>query len=231
MVTPAPYVPATEPGGGPGPRVGRFGRKASVSSLLQQTVEAYHQDIGMTSSYRPVDNANPLAAHPAIDPARDPELTDREIETVMQYMRMLAPPTPGDLTASRLRGQTLFSTAQCVKCHLPTYHTGPHEIEALADRDVSLYSDLLLHDLGDALADNRPDGSADGHEWRTAPLWGLRMAREFLNGQLFLLHDGRAHSVDEAIRLHGGEATTARDTYLGFPAEDQAAMVDFVESR
>jgi CxxC motif-containing protein (DUF1111 family) len=109
--------------------------------------------------------------------------------------------------------------------------TGTHEIDALADRDVSLYSDLLLHDLGDALADNRPDGSADGREWRTAPLWGLRIAREFLNGQLFLLHDGRAHSVDEAIRLHGGEAAGAVNTYLAMPPEDRAALDDFVGSR
>src|SRR6185503_10951214 len=231
MVTPAPYVPATEPGGGPGPRVGRFGRKASVSSLLQQTVEAYHQDIGMTSSSRSVENVNPVASHPAVDPARDPELSDAEIENVMQYMRMLAPPAPGTSTASRERGQTLFTSAQCVKCHIPTLHTGSHEIETLANRDVALYSDLLLHDLGDVLADNRPDGSADGKEWRTAPLWGLRIAREFLGGQLFLLHDGRAHTVDQAVRYHGGEATAARDAYLAMPASDQAALVDFVESR
>ncbi len=231
MVTPAPYVPASEPGGGPGPRVGKFGRKASVSALLQQTVEAYHQDIGMTSSYRPVENVNPVASHPAVDPARDPELTDAEIQNVMQYMRMLAPPSPGASTPSRDRGQTLFTTAQCVKCHIPTLHTGPHEIEALANRDVTLYSDLLLHDMGDGLADNRPDGSADGKEWKTAPLWGLRIAREFLGGQLFLLHDGRAHTVDQAIRLHGGEATAAHDAYLAMPVQDQAALQDFVESR
>jgi len=150
---------------------------------------------------------------------------------VMQYMRMLAPPGPGEPSASRTRGATLFSTAQCSRCHVPTLHTGPHEIETLANRDVTLYSDLLLHDLGDALADNRPDGSADGKEWRTAPLWGLRVAREFLNGQLFLLHDGRARSVDQAIRLHGGEATAAHDAYVAMPAQDQAALVDFVESR
>ncbi|HZI89694.1 MAG TPA: di-heme oxidoredictase family protein [Candidatus Polarisedimenticolia bacterium] len=226
MVAPAPYVP------GGGVHVGRFGRKAAVSSLLQQTVEAYHQDIGMTSSYRPYENVNPVASHPAVDPARDPELTDAEIDNVMQYMRMLAPPAPGASTAARERGQTLFTTtAQCAKCHIPTLHTGPHEIETLANRDVTLYSDLLLHDLGDGLADNRPDGSADGKEWRTAPLWGLRVAREFLNGQLFLLHDGRAHTVDQAVRLHGGEATGARDAYLAMPASDQAALVDFVESR
>ncbi len=233
MVTPPAFVPSTEPGGGPGPRVGRFGRKAQTSSLLQQTVDAYHQDIGMTSSYRSVENVNPLASHapPGLDPARDPELSDAEIENVMQYMRMLAPPAPGPSTAQRVRGESLFQSAACAKCHMPTLRTGPHEIETLANRDVALYSDLLLHDLGPVLADGRPDGSADGTEWRTAPLWGLRIAREFLNGQLFLLHDGRAHSVDAAIRFHGGEATAARDAYLAMPPDDQAALVDFVESR
>jgi CxxC motif-containing protein (DUF1111 family) len=85
--------------------------------------------------------------------------------------------------------------------------------------------------MGDALADNRPDGSADGHEWRTAPLWGLRIVREFLGGDLLLLHDGRAHTVDEAVRLHGGEAAAARDAYFAMPVDDKAALVDFVESR
>jgi CxxC motif-containing protein (DUF1111 family) len=109
--------------------------------------------------------------------------------------------------------------------------TGTHEIEALSNKDAALYSDLLVHDMGDALADNRPDGSADGREWRTAPLWGLRIAREFLNGQLFLLHDGRAHSVEAAIQFHGGEAAASHDAFLALSPEDRAALIDFVESR
>jgi CxxC motif-containing protein (DUF1111 family) len=232
-VTPPAYVPATEPGAGPGARVGRFGRKAQVSSLFQQTIEAYHQDIGITSSSRPQENVNPLATHvvPGLDSASDPEVSGVQTNDVIQYMRMLAPPSPGESTPTRARGETLFAAAGCTSCHVPSMRTGPHEIEALSDRDVALYSDLLLHDMGDALADNRPDGSADGREWRTAPLWGLRIAREFLNGQLFLLHDGRAHTVGEAIVLHGGEADASRVAFLSMPSEDQAALVDFVESR
>jgi len=233
FVTPPAFVPATEPGGGPGPRVGRFGRKAQVSSLLQQTVDAYHQDMGITSSFRSVENTNPLASVvvPGLDQAPDPEVGGQQVNDVMQYMRMLAPPTPGEMTPRRQQGAALFAAAKCSSCHMPTLHTGTHEIEALADRDVPLYSDLLLHDLGDGLADNRPDGSADGHEWRTAPLWGLRIASEFLNGSLFLLHDGRAHSVEEAVRLHGGEATAARDAFAAMTSDDRAALLDFVESR
>jgi len=233
MVTPPGYVPATEPGAGPGLRVGRFGRKAQVSSLFQQTVVAYHQDIGVTSSALSSENVNPLAPSGLPDPDRapDPEVNDGQVNDVEQYMRMLAPPTPGEWTDQRRRGETLFASARCVVCHVPTMRTGAHDIEALSNRDVTLYSDLLLHDLGAGLADNRPDGDADGQEWRTAPLWGMRIAREFLNGQLLLLHDGRAHDVDQAIRLHGGEATAARDAFLAMPPADRAAVVDFVESR
>jgi CxxC motif-containing protein (DUF1111 family) len=232
-VTPKPYVPATEPGGGPGLRLGRFGRKAQVSSLLQQVVEAYHQDMGITSSYQPVDNVNPLApvGRSGADQAPDPEVGDGDLDAVVQYIRMLAPPSPGAWTDQRRRGEDRFRAAGCARCHTPSLRTGPHRIEALIDRDAPLYSDLLLHDLGDALADNRPDGSADGREWRTAPLWGMRLQREFLNGRLLLLHDGRAQSVETAIGLHGGEGAAARDSFLAMPPGDRAALLDFVESR
>jgi len=233
MVTPPAFVPATEPGAGPGLRIGRFGRKAQVSSLLEQTATAYHQDMGVTSSYFSSENVNPLTPPGLPDPDRapDPEVNDGQVNDVEQYMRMLAPPTSGEWTDQRRRGETLFASARCAVCHVPSMRTGAHEIEALSNRDVAIYSDLLLHDLGPSLADNRPDGDADGTEWRTAPLWGMRIAREFLNGQLFLLHDGRAHSVDEAIRLHGGEAAAARDAFIAMPPADQAAVIDFVESR
>ncbi|HEY3215018.1 MAG TPA: di-heme oxidoredictase family protein [Candidatus Eisenbacteria bacterium] len=229
-VTPAAYVPATEPGGGAGLRVGRFGRKAQVAPLLQQTVEAYHQDIGITSSYRPSDNLSPLAGMNP-DRARDPEVGNGEVSSVVDYLRMLAPPAPGEGTERRRRGEAAFATIRCGSCHVPVMRTGAHEIAALSYRDAALYSDLLIHDMGDGLADNRPDGDADGREWRTAPLWGLRIAREFLSGTLFLLHDGRAHTIEEAILAHGGEAAAIRDAFLALSAEDRAALVDFVESR
>jgi CxxC motif-containing protein (DUF1111 family) len=109
--------------------------------------------------------------------------------------------------------------------------TGPSPIAALDHQTVELYSDLLLHDMGDGLADGRPDGDADGREWRTTPLWGLRIMREFLNGHAFLLHDGRARTVADAIDAHGGEAAAARDAYRVLTAADRAALLDFVESR
>ena len=227
------WVPVRDPGGGRGPQVGRFGRKAQVSSLLQQVVEAYHQDMGLTSDFIPAENANPQggASARAVDPAPDPEIPTSEIEAVLEYVRMLAPPAPGEMTPTRIRGEELFGSIGCAACHVPVLPTGPHRIVALEGTTATLYSDLLLHDMGAGLADGRPDGGAAGSEWRTAPLWGLRVMRDFLGGDAFLLHDGRARSVEEAILLHGGEAERARGAYSALPAMDRAALLDFVESR
>jgi CxxC motif-containing protein (DUF1111 family) len=109
--------------------------------------------------------------------------------------------------------------------------TGSSPIAALSNRDVELYSDLLLHDMGPALADNRPDGQASGREWRTTPLWGLRLMRDFLDGRALLMHDGRAKSVEEAILMHGGEAQAARDRFAALPPALRRALLAFVESR
>jgi CxxC motif-containing protein (DUF1111 family) len=225
------FVPATEPGAGPSPKIGRFSRKAQVPALLQQVVEAYHQDMGITSSFRPQDNLNPLSTKPNPDHAPDPEVGGGELDAVMNYVRMLAPPAPGEWTDRRRQGEALFAAAKCATCHVPVMRTGTHEIEALSNRDVTIYSDLLIHDLGDGLADNRPDGSADGKEWRTAPLWGMRLVREFLSGDMLLMHDGRARSVEEAIGLHGGEADGARAAFQALTPDERAALIDFVESR
>jgi CxxC motif-containing protein (DUF1111 family) len=227
------YVPGTEPNGGTAKRIGRFGRKAQTSTILQQTVEAYHQDIGITSEFRPTENRNPAASTPieAHDLAPDPEIPTSTVQAVVHYLRVLAPPAPGEDTPSRNEGRALFTSVGCAQCHTPTLTTGSHRVAALANKPVTLYSDLLLHDMGNALADNRPDGSASGREWRTTPLWGLRLMRAFLNGQAFLLHDGRAKSVEEAILLHGGEGQRARNAFAALNAAQRAALLDFVESR
>ncbi|MGH7505455.1 MAG: di-heme oxidoredictase family protein, partial [Longimicrobiales bacterium] len=150
---------------------------------------------------------------------------------VLAYIRLLAPPAPGAMTERREEGERIFSAIGCASCHVPELQTGPGSIAALSHQPVRLYSDLLLHDMGEALADNRSDGDATGREWKTAPLWGLRVMRRFLNGDAFLLHDGRAHSVEEAIVLHGGEADGARRAFEGLSAAERAALLDFLESR
>ena len=233
MVRPAEFVPRSEPGAGPGSQLGRFSRKAQVSSLLQQTVEAYHQDIGVTSDFLPVENFNPQSsrADQGADVVADPELPATQVLAVVNYIRLLAPPAPGEDTEPRRRGRELFGQIGCASCHTPEFTAGPSPIPSMSGRPVVLYSDLLLHDMGEALADLRPDGDASGREWRTTPLWGLRLMRDFLNGDAFLLHDGRAATVEEAILLHGGEARSVRDAFDTLQEADRRALLDFVESR
>jgi CxxC motif-containing protein (DUF1111 family) len=230
-VEPAPWVPASEPGAGPGPQVGRFTRRARASTILEQVADAYHKDIGITSEFLPRENENLSATTPPIDAAPDPELPAAVIHSVVAYLRLLSPPEPGPLTESRRAGERLFREIGCAACHTPELRTGGHRIATLSDRPVRLYSDLLLHDMGDELADGVADGDATGREWRTAPLWGLRVMREFLAGSAFLMHDGRARSVAEAIGLHGGEASSSRARYRGLTVADRARLLDFVESR
>ncbi|HUH14115.1 MAG TPA: di-heme oxidoredictase family protein [Longimicrobiales bacterium] len=232
-VHPPAWLPTGQPGSGPGPRVGRFSRKAQVAGLVQQVTEAYHQDIGITSDFLPVENLNPAAAAQtsAADRVADPEIPASTVLAVVDYLRMLAPPAPGEETAARARGGALFREVGCASCHVPELRTGAHAIAALADQPVRLYSDLLLPDMGDELADGRVDGEAEGREWRTAPLWGLRVMRDFLNGDVFLLHDGRAHSIEEAVDYHGGEAAAARAAFRALSPEERSALVDFVGSR
>jgi CxxC motif-containing protein (DUF1111 family) len=213
--------------------VGRFSRKAQVGTLLQQTVEAFHQDMGITSDFLPEENVNPRSGADTrgADRVPDPEVSGATVRAVLDYLRFLAPPRAGDVTGERLRGREVFHEVGCARCHTPTLQTGPHAVQALSLQEVNLYSDLLLHDLGEALADGRPDGQADGREWRTAPLWGLRVMRDFLNGEAFLLHDGRARSVEEAVRLHGGEAAAVRRAFEALTEADRRALLAYVESR
>ena len=224
------FVPEREPGGGPGLKLGRFGRKAQNSNLLQQVTGAYLQDMGITSDFLPVENRNPRSsvALEALDRVIDPEIPSATVLAVTHYIRSLAPPAPG---SENPEGQTLFATIKCASCHVTSMQTGTSVVAALSNQSVRLYSDLLLHDMGDALADGRPDGSATGREWRTTPLWGLRLMRRFLDGHALLMHDGRAHSVEQAILLHGGEAKASRDAFAALTATQKRALLEYVESR
>jgi CxxC motif-containing protein (DUF1111 family) len=212
--------------------VGRFGRKAQVASLLQQVTEAYHQDMGITTDFLAVENVNPLASQTVVaaDHVADPELPASTVHAVTTYVRLLAPPAPGALTPQRAEGRELFTTVGCARCHVPQLMTGSSPIAALANQPANLFSDLLLHDMGPALADGRPDGQATGSEWKTPPLWGLRLVSRFLNGQMLLMHDGRAKSIEDAILLHGGEGTTARSAFSALTPAQRAALIAYLES-
>jgi len=230
-VTPAGFVPVSEIGGGVAPQLGRFGRKASISSLLEQVTTAYHQDMGITSDFMPVENAHPQQGSTALgDAVADPEIPASTVLDTTMYVRLLAPPARGPNTASTQRGEAAFHDIGCAQCHVPTMRTGPHFLRPLNNTEVHLFSDLLLHDMGPDLADNRPDGDATGREWRTAPLWGTRLAQKFTNDVPYYLHDGRTTDLDEAIRLHGGEAERVRDRYVALPEDVRAALLAFVRS-
>lgn len=217
-------------GKGPGPHLGRFGRKAGVAFLLQQVVTAYHQDIGITSDYLPAENIHPQAAVPVRDDAPDPELPAAVVQDVVFYLQTLAPPRRGEGSSEVAQGRQLFASVGCASCHVPSLQTGDHPIAALRNRSVELYSDLLLHDMGPELADGVYEGDATGTEWRTAPLWGLRLVREFLGGNAAYLHDGRTSDLREAIRAHGGEAQNARDAFLQLTTQEQSSLIRFLES-
>ncbi|MBI2620258.1 MAG: thiol oxidoreductase [Ignavibacteriales bacterium] len=217
-------------GRGPGPHLGRFGRKAGVAFLLQQVVTAYQQDIGITTDYLPVENEHPQAGIPVRDDVPDPELAASVVNDVVFYLRTLAPPARGAETPEVLQGKQLFSAIGCAGCHVPSFTTGPSAITALNNVEVTLYSDLLLHDMGPELADNFYEGSSTGTEWRTAPLWGLRLVKEFLGGSAFYLNDGRTSDLREAIRLHGGEAQSARGKFLQLSESEKLALIKFLES-
>lgn len=227
------WIPQREINGGTAPRVGRFSRKAQVSTLLQQIVEAYHQDMGITSDFLPEENTGPDqgASTKTADRVPDPEIPESTVRAVLDYVRMLAPPAPAPDDAEIDTGRALFTQVGCAVCHTPSFTTGPHPISAVADQEVLVYSDFLLHDMGPDLADGRPDRDASGSEWRTTPLWGLRVMRDFLNGDAFLMHDGRAESVEEAILQHGGEALGSVTRFEVLEPADRAALVRFVETR
>ena len=223
-VVPPDYVPYAEVGGGPGQQVGRFGRKAAVSSLVQQVAQAFHQDIGITSSFIPVEHSN------VGDSVPDPEVDELTVMEIVMFLRLLSPPPRGEITPEVKIGEALFEEIGCASCHVPTTQTGPSPIDALNKVTVHIYSDLLLHDMGEVLADNRPDGSANGGEWRTAPLWGTRLVADFLGGTAFFLHDGRATTLEGAIRAHGGEAQETKEAFFDLPEADQQAIIAFLES-
>ncbi|MFT5373271.1 MAG: CxxC motif-containing protein (DUF1111 family) [Candidatus Latescibacterota bacterium] len=231
-VEPPSFVPSHHVGGGPGLQLGRFSRKGQVSSLIEQVSAAYQQDMGITSDFIPEENSHRQAAGGIAlgDGVPDPEIAAHIVLETTAYVRLLTPPARGRMTAEVERGGELFTRVGCASCHVPTLRTGASPIPQLNHVDADLYSDLLLHDMGVELADGRSDGDATGTEWRTAPLWGTRLVGEFLGGEEFYLHDGRATTLHGAIIQHGGEAQAARDAYLGLSAADQQMLVSFLKS-
>jgi CxxC motif-containing protein (DUF1111 family) len=212
--------------------LGRFGWKANVPSLKQQIAAAALGDMGVNSRLYPEQNCPPVQAICAkLLPGNVPEIIDHEIDVLELWLQALAVPARRDVNEAAVRrGAALFATAQCAVCHVPDLRTGRFpKLPQLADQVFHAYTDLLLHDMGEELADGRPDFGAGPRDWRTPPLWGAGLSQVVGGGTAFL-HDGRARDVSEAILWHGGEAEAAREMFRNMPKSDRAALVRFVDS-
>lgn len=212
--------------------VGRFGWKANQPSLRQQNAGAALGDIGITTSMHPAQNCTATQSGcAAAMTGGAPEMSDEFLDKLTLYTRLLAVPAQRSAADPAVqRGAALFRSMGCAACHMPTLVTGPFpEMPELAHQTIHPFTDLLLHDMGEALADGRPDFEATGKEWRTPPLWGLGLV-ETVNGHDLLLHDGRARGPAEAILWHGGEAEAAREAYRTAPSADREALIAFLKS-
>lgn len=212
--------------------VGRFGWKSNHPTLKQQIANALAQDLGVTSRFFLEENCTPSQRKCLNQPSvQRPEVSDRQFDLLVFYVRALAVPARRNVeSVSVQEGQVLFDQLNCNGCHTPEHRTqASAEFTRLSEQTIRPYTDLLLHDMGDGLADGRPDYLAGPRDWRTAPLWGLGL-NATVNGNADLLHDGRARSVEEAILWHGGQAQPARDHYTRLSKSQRQALVDFVNS-
>jgi len=221
------------------PMLGRFGWKAGQPSVLQQSADAFAGDIGIGNWVAPYPwgDCTPAQAfcrqapHGGTPKSPTIEINTKLLDLVAFYARNLAvPPRREPDAPDVLAGKRVFHETGCASCHVPSFTTGNGSPDAhLRAQKIWPYSDFLLHDMGDGLADGRPEARADGREWRTAPLWGIGLT-EIVNGHAFFLHDGRARNLTEAILWHGGEAQRARDAFTRLSPEDRRRLLAFVNS-
>ncbi len=216
--------------------MGRFGWKAGQPNLNQQNVHAFSGDMGLTTSLRPFDDCTDAQtackqAPNGNGPDGEPEVSDNILRLVLFYTRNLAVPARRGVNDEQvLAGKNLFFQAGCQSCHTPQYTTAANAAEPeLANQVIRPYSDLLLHDMGEGLADHRSEFQASGRDWRTPPLWGIGLTQA-VSGHTQFLHDGRARNLLEAVLWHGGEAQQAQQQVLSFNAKQRAALLAFLNS-
>jgi CxxC motif-containing protein (DUF1111 family) len=222
------------------PMLGRFGYKGGAATVRDQSAGAFAGDMGLSTPLNPdpwgdctkAQNACRAAPHGQEPDVRDGLEVDAEsLDLVTFYARNLGVPERRNVDDPQvLRGKAVFHTAQCAACHVPKYVT--NRLDGQPEQSFQLiwpYTDLLLHDMGPGLADNRPEGRATGQEWKTPPLWGIGLTEQ-VSGHTRFLHDGRARSLLEAILWHGGEAQGARDAVVALPKPDRAALLAFLNS-
>lgn len=209
--------------------LGRFGWKAEAPTLVQQVAGAYNEDMGITSSVLPRESH---LNQPQFDQLQDDaEISDSLFNAVVFYVQTLAVPARRNVTSEIVkRGQALFTMAKCAECHRPDFRTKTNvAFPEASNQVIHPYTDLLLHDMGPALSDDRPAFDADGNEWRTPPLWGIGLT-PLVNGHNYYLHDGRARSLTEAILWHGGEAESSKQLFRNMSKEDRTALLTFLKN-
>lgn len=213
--------------------IGRYGWKANQPSLKQQVAAAAIGDMGLASNLYPDQNCPPVQEICRRElPGNVPEIINHELDALEFWLRGLAVPARRNVDDPVFqRGEQLFGDVKCAACHLPELKTAAQfpALPQLANQTFRAYTDLLLHDMGDELADGRPDFKAGPRDWRTPPLWGLGLS-SIVNGSTALLHDGRARDVIEAVLWHGGEAAAAREAFRKLNKADREALVRFLES-
>lgn len=212
-------------------QLGKYGWKANAPTLKQQVAGAFHGDMGLTTSLFP-DNNCPSPQQDCIDAPNGgtPEVTDTQLDKIVFYQEHLAVPNRRNFKDEEvLKGKVLFNDLNCIGCHAINQKTETTNNSLLNDITIKPYSDFLLHDMGDALADNRTDFLANGNEWRTQPLWGIGLIAT-VNGHTNLLHDGRARNIEEAILWHGGEAENSKQAFKNLPLNKRQQVIAFVNS-
>ncbi len=209
-------------------RMGRFGWKAGVASLRQQVARRLNDGLGITTTIYPKSDRGSEQADVDSDSNK---LADADFENLYRYYALRAVPPRRDFRDEVVqKGEKLFASAGCANCHAPTLHTSPyHPMAELRNQTIHPYTDLLLHNMGEDLADTMAEGNASAKEWRTPPLWCTGVVPGVLGGEAYL-HDGRARNLSEAILWHGGEAHTARQAFRDMPSDDRAALLKFLKS-
>lgn len=211
--------------------IGRLGWKSNQPSVKQQVAGAFLGDMGITTSINPNENCIGKEGCDTLANGGTTEIDDDDLDKVALYSASLAVPIRRNYDDQTvLKGKQLFMDAKCNACHIQKFTTGTHPtISAMSNQTIYPFTDLLLHDMGDALADNRPDYDATGNEWRTSPLWGIGLFNT-VNGHTQYLHDGRARNIEEAILWHGGEASSSQENFVAMENEEREALLEFLNS-
>ena len=211
--------------------IGRFGWKANTASLLDEVAGSYSGDLGVTNPYH---GYRVEIGHGQVDSddGRDdePEMTQKQVDDTAFYLQTLAVPAARNMNKASVRnGSRIFDGVGCAKCHTPKQRTLQAPISALANQTFYPYTDMLLHDMGEDLADGRPDFLANGREWRTRPLWGIGL-QDLVSGHTHFMHAGRAKNITEAILWHGGEALRSKEIFKKLSKKDREDLLEFLNS-